>query len=60
MAHGRLAPLYFCAKVLWVLIGFSALGILGSMCRFYLDLDLKQLASSILDLTEEEGGDCKG
>uniref|UniRef100_A0A8C8JKD9 Leukotriene C4 synthase n=1 Tax=Oncorhynchus tshawytscha TaxID=74940 RepID=A0A8C8JKD9_ONCTS len=55
-AHGRLAPLYFSAKVLWVLIGFSALGILGSMCRFYLDLDLKQLASSVLDLTEEEGG----
>uniref|UniRef100_A0A4W5JML7 Leukotriene C4 synthase n=1 Tax=Hucho hucho TaxID=62062 RepID=A0A4W5JML7_9TELE len=56
-AHGRLAPLYFSAKVLWVLIGFSSLGILGSMCRFYLDLDLKHLASSVLDLTEEEGGE---
>ncbi|XP_055745222.1 leukotriene C4 synthase [Salvelinus fontinalis] len=55
-AHGRLAPLYFSAKVLWVLIGFSTLGILGFMCRFYLDLDLKQLASSVLGLTEEEGG----
>ncbi|CAB1325535.1 unnamed protein product [Coregonus sp. 'balchen'] len=49
------APLYFSAKVLWVLIGFSTLGILGSVCRFYLDLDLTQLASSVLGLTEEGG-----
>uniref|UniRef100_A0AAY5JZE2 Leukotriene C4 synthase n=1 Tax=Esox lucius TaxID=8010 RepID=A0AAY5JZE2_ESOLU len=56
-AHGRLAPLYFSAKVLWVLIGFSGLGILSFVCRFYLGLDLMQMASSALGLTEDgEGG----
>ncbi|KAJ8015484.1 hypothetical protein DPEC_G00026620 [Dallia pectoralis] len=52
-AHGRLAPLYFSAKVLWVLIGFSVLGILSFVFRFYLGLDLMQLACSVLGLTEE-------
>ncbi|XP_062333184.1 leukotriene C4 synthase [Osmerus eperlanus] len=42
-AQGRLAPLYFSAKVLWVLIVFSSLGVLCSLFRFHLDLDLPQL-----------------
>ncbi|KAM9740915.1 leukotriene C4 synthase isoform 2-T2 [Menidia menidia] len=36
----RLGPLYFCSRVLWVLIGFSGAGVLLSGCRFYLQLDL--------------------
>ncbi|KAK5605306.1 hypothetical protein CRENBAI_014278 [Crenichthys baileyi] len=39
-AEGRLAPLYFSAQVLWVLIGFSAVGVLLSFCQVYLDVDL--------------------
>ena len=39
----RLAPLYFSAKVLWVLIVFASLGVLCSLSRFHLDLDLPQL-----------------
>ncbi|XP_078116123.1 leukotriene C4 synthase [Sander vitreus] len=35
-AQGRLAPLYFSAKVLWVLIGFSCAGVLLTFCRVYL------------------------
>ncbi|KAM9740914.1 leukotriene C4 synthase isoform 1-T1 [Menidia menidia] len=35
-----LGPLYFCSRVLWVLIGFSGAGVLLSGCRFYLQLDL--------------------
>ncbi|XP_013881340.1 leukotriene C4 synthase [Austrofundulus limnaeus] len=41
-AHGRLVPLYFSAKVLWVLIGFSSVGVLLTFCRVYLNLDLLQ------------------
>ncbi|XP_035264944.1 leukotriene C4 synthase [Anguilla anguilla] len=48
-AHSRLAPLYFSAKVLWLLIGLSCLGVLNSMCQLYLGLDvLKQLSSFLL------------
>uniref|UniRef100_A0A3Q3Q2U3 Leukotriene C4 synthase n=1 Tax=Monopterus albus TaxID=43700 RepID=A0A3Q3Q2U3_MONAL len=32
-AQERLAPLYFSAQVLWVLIGFSCLGVFLSFCR---------------------------
>ena len=39
----RLAPLYFSAKILWVLIVFSSLGVLCSLFRFHLDMDLPQL-----------------
>ncbi|XP_008284321.1 leukotriene C4 synthase [Stegastes partitus] len=39
-AHGRLAPLYFSAQVLWVLIGFSSLGVLLTFCRVYLKVDV--------------------
>ncbi|XP_072251288.1 leukotriene C4 synthase [Leuresthes tenuis] len=38
-AQGRLAPLYFSAKVLWVLIGFSSVGVCFSFCRFYLNVE---------------------
>ncbi|XP_056456029.1 leukotriene C4 synthase [Gadus chalcogrammus] len=44
----RLAPLYFGAKVLWALIGFSSLGVLGSFSRLYAGVDLVDLASSCL------------
>ncbi|XP_015228745.1 leukotriene C4 synthase [Cyprinodon tularosa] len=47
-AQGRLAPLYFSAKVLWVLIGFSAVGVFLSFCRVYLDVDLLQVLISAL------------
>ncbi|XP_055783922.1 leukotriene C4 synthase-like [Salvelinus fontinalis] len=52
----RLAPLYFSAKILWVLIRFPTLGILDYVCRFYLGLDLTQRSSTVLCLTEEERG----
>ncbi|KAJ8405291.1 hypothetical protein AAFF_G00322820 [Aldrovandia affinis] len=47
-AHGRLAPLYLSGKVLWVLIGLSALGVLNSMGQVYLRLDALQYLSGIL------------
>ncbi|XP_036403406.1 leukotriene C4 synthase [Megalops cyprinoides] len=46
-AHGRLAPLYFSAKVLWLLIGLSALGVLNSMSQLYLGLDILQQLSGL-------------
>uniref|UniRef100_A0A3B4XIW5 Leukotriene C4 synthase n=2 Tax=Seriola TaxID=8160 RepID=A0A3B4XIW5_SERLL len=49
-AQGRLAPLYFSAQILWVLIGFSSLGVLLSFCRVYLNVDLLQVVGSALDL----------
>ncbi|XP_042274332.1 leukotriene C4 synthase isoform X2 [Thunnus maccoyii] len=49
-AQGRLAPLYFSAKVLWVLIAFSSLGVFLSFCRVYLNVDLLQRLGSALDL----------
>ncbi|XP_041654157.1 leukotriene C4 synthase [Cheilinus undulatus] len=39
-AQGRLAPLYLSAQVLWVLIGFSCLGVFLTFCRVYLEVDL--------------------
>uniref|UniRef100_A0A8C7NSR2 Uncharacterized protein n=1 Tax=Oncorhynchus mykiss TaxID=8022 RepID=A0A8C7NSR2_ONCMY len=51
---------FFTAKVLWVLIGFSTLGILYSVCRFYLGLDLTQRSSTVLCLTEGERGSNEG
>ncbi|KAG7465354.1 hypothetical protein MATL_G00175600 [Megalops atlanticus] len=49
-AQGRLAPLYFSAKVLWLLIGLSALGVLNSMGQLYLGLDfLQQLSGLFFD-----------
>ncbi|XP_047441865.1 leukotriene C4 synthase [Mugil cephalus] len=48
--QGRLAPLYFSAKVLWVLIGFAAAGVLLSFCRVYLNVDLVETICSGLGL----------
>ncbi|XP_026198286.1 leukotriene C4 synthase [Anabas testudineus] len=48
--QGRLAPLYFSAQVLWVLIGFSSLGVFLSFCRVYLNVDLLQELHSALFL----------
>ncbi|CAN9514632.1 unnamed protein product [Ophioblennius macclurei] len=47
-AAGRLAPLYFASKVLWVLIGFSSVGVLLTLARVYLDVDLLQMTGSAL------------
>lgn len=55
-AQGRLVPLYFTAKVLWALVGFSCLGVLCSLCRFYLDLDLVLLAGFGPTEGTDEGG----
>ncbi|XP_036933894.1 leukotriene C4 synthase isoform X2 [Acanthopagrus latus] len=49
-AQGRLAPLYFSAQVLWVLIGLSSLGIFLTLCRVYLNVDLLQELCSALSL----------
>ncbi|KAM9357207.1 leukotriene C4 synthase [Symphorus nematophorus] len=49
-AQGRLAPLYFSAQVLWVLIGFSCLGVFLTFCRVYLNVDLLQELGSALNL----------
>ncbi|XP_063341064.1 leukotriene C4 synthase [Pelmatolapia mariae] len=49
-AQGRLAPLYFSAQILWILIGFSAVGIFLTFCRVYLNVDLLQELCSILGL----------
>ncbi|TNN29770.1 Leukotriene C4 synthase [Liparis tanakae] len=46
----ELAPLYFSAQVLWVLIGFSVLGVFLSLSRVYLKLDLLLELGSALDL----------
>lgn len=48
MFLSRLAPLYFSAKVLWVLIGLSAVGILLTSLRVYLNVDLLQELGSAL------------
>ncbi|CAL1586863.1 unnamed protein product [Knipowitschia caucasica] len=49
--QGRLAPLYFCAKILWALIGCSALGILLSFSKLYLDTDLLLITADALGFT---------
>ncbi|XP_061582139.1 leukotriene C4 synthase [Cololabis saira] len=46
--QGRLAPLYFSSRVLWVLIGFSAVGVLMAFCRVYLGLDLQEVVLHLL------------
>ncbi|KAK7916226.1 hypothetical protein WMY93_011987 [Mugilogobius chulae] len=47
-SQGRLAPLYFCAKALWALIGCSSVGVVLSFCRMYLKVDLLQITASAL------------
>ncbi|XP_056146739.1 leukotriene C4 synthase isoform X2 [Lampris incognitus] len=53
-SQSRLGPMYFSAQVLWTLVGFSGLGILCSLSRLYLGLDLNRLALSSLGLSEDE------
>ncbi|XP_071313994.1 leukotriene C4 synthase [Trachinotus anak] len=49
-AQERLAPMYFSAQILWVLIGFSSLGVVLSFCQLYLNVDLLQVICSALHL----------
>ncbi|XP_040030079.1 leukotriene C4 synthase [Gasterosteus aculeatus] len=44
----RLAPLYFSARILWVLVGSSVLGVFLSFGRVYLKLDLLHVLGSAL------------
>ncbi|XP_062856232.1 leukotriene C4 synthase [Trichomycterus rosablanca] len=53
-AQGRLAPLYFSAKVQWVLIGLSGLGVFCSLCRLYLGVDLYVAVWEVLGLNQLE------
>ncbi|CAJ1059281.1 leukotriene C4 synthase [Xyrichtys novacula] len=53
-AQGRLAPLYLSARVLWVLIGLSSLGVFLAFCRVYLNLDLLYGLGSALGLDWKE------
>ncbi|XP_059202982.1 leukotriene C4 synthase [Centropristis striata] len=39
-ALGRLSGMYFSAQVLWVLVGFSVLGVFFTCVRVYLQVDL--------------------
>lgn len=55
-----LAPLYFSAQVLWVLIGFSSLGIFLTLCRVYLNVDLLQELCSALSLVWRGGYEVLG
>ncbi|XP_014343531.1 leukotriene C4 synthase [Latimeria chalumnae] len=44
-AQGRLAPMYFSARILWILIGLSVLGLLNCFLSYYLGFDLLALAT---------------
>ncbi|KAJ0023524.1 hypothetical protein NQD34_003423 [Periophthalmus magnuspinnatus] len=46
--QGRLDPLYFCAKVLWTLIGCSTIGVFQSFFKIYLHMDLLQITATAL------------
>ncbi|KAF7228707.1 leukotriene C4 synthase [Nothobranchius furzeri] len=50
-AKGRLAPLYFSSQILWVLIGFSSIGVLLMFSQVYLNVDLLQELGSALGLS---------
>lgn len=50
----RLAPLYFAAKMQWGLIALSALGVLCSMSRLYLGVDLPGSLCEVLGLNQLE------
>lgn len=56
LSPARLVPLYFSAQVLWVLIGFSCLGVLLTSLRLYLNLDILEgfLAALSSDWPVEE------
>ncbi|XP_058505402.1 leukotriene C4 synthase [Solea solea] len=47
---GRLAPLYFSARVLWTLIALSCLGVVLSFCRVHLNVDVLHELGSALHL----------
>ncbi|XP_035505701.1 leukotriene C4 synthase [Scophthalmus maximus] len=49
-SQGRLAPMYFSARVLWALIGFSSVGVVLSFFRVFLGVDLLQQLRSALGL----------
>ncbi|KTF94188.1 hypothetical protein cypCar_00001830 [Cyprinus carpio] len=51
-AQGRLEPLYFSAKMQWVLIALAGLGVICTMTQAYLGLDLLHSFSHVLGLTE--------
>ncbi|XP_026135291.1 leukotriene C4 synthase-like [Carassius auratus] len=51
-AQGRLEPLYFSAKMLWVLIALAGLGVICTLTQAYLGLDLLHSFSHVLGLTE--------
>ncbi|XP_026135475.1 leukotriene C4 synthase [Carassius auratus] len=51
-AQGRLEPLYFSAKMLWVLIALAGLGVICTLTQAYLGLDLLHSFSHALGLTE--------
>ncbi|XP_060783402.1 leukotriene C4 synthase [Neoarius graeffei] len=53
-AQGRLAPLYFVAKVQWGLIILSALGVFCCMSRLYLGVDLFSSLCEVLGLNQLE------
>ncbi|KTF93254.1 hypothetical protein cypCar_00023057 [Cyprinus carpio] len=51
-AQGRLEPLYFSAKMQWVLIALAGLGVVCTITQAYLGLDLLHSFSHVLGLTE--------
>ncbi|XP_003199915.1 leukotriene C4 synthase [Danio rerio] len=52
-SKGRLEPLYFSAKMQWVLIALAGLGIICTLTQVYLGLDLLHTFSHVLGLTEQ-------
>ncbi|MBN3321286.1 LTC4S synthase, partial [Atractosteus spatula] len=49
-AQGRLAPLYFSAKMLWVLIGLSSAGVINYVCQLYLEVDFLRYLKQLIGL----------
>ncbi len=59
LSAGRLEPLYFSAKMQWVLIAVAGLGVVCTMTRVYLGLDLLHVCSHVLGLTEHAWKICR-
>ncbi|KAF7707154.1 leukotriene C4 synthase [Silurus meridionalis] len=53
-AQGRLAPLYFAAKVQWGIIALSVLGVLCNLSHLYLGVDLFGSLFEVLGLNHLE------
>ncbi|XP_036423805.1 leukotriene C4 synthase [Colossoma macropomum] len=51
-AQGRLAPLYFSAKVQWVLIAVGGVGVLCCMSRLYVGFDPLASLCNVLGLSQ--------